>query len=117
MKTFWKQMLPHAQAREKQLTFEQKTGVKWDFWSAHGGTAFCPIVTRSTPMDETAAAALLPWLTVEYQRFDALAEISGLGLPAVVSGAKTLAQTQRAVANVNRMGNFAYIRSKRKGEK
>ena len=110
MKTFYKIALQHNRAREKQIALEEKTGVKWDWYSVHGGTAFSPIVTKNTPIDEDAATALLPWLTKDYQGFVSLSEQSGLSLPIVISGAKTLVHSQRAVATVNRMGNFAAVR-------
>lgn len=110
MKTFWKTPLTHTVARQKQIAFEQKTGVKWDWYSSHGGTAFTPIVTKNTPINEDAARVLLSHLTKDYTGFVALSERSGMTLQMVLSGAKTLVYSQRAVATVNRMGNFAAIR-------
>ncbi len=109
MKLLFKTYTMQSQARAKQIEYEAKTGVKWDFYHIGDGMVFTPIVTKDTPMDESAATALLPHLTKNYQNFAKLSDVSGLDLPTVLSGAKTLVKSIRAVGTVNRMGNFAAI--------
>ena len=117
MKTLFKTYTQHQKCRDKQLEYEAITGVKWDFYRTGNGMRFTPIVTLETPMDEEAATALMPYLTKEYYSFIKLTEVSGLDLQTVLSGAKTLAKTGRAVATVNRNGRFAAIRKKHAWEK
>jgi hypothetical protein len=110
MKTFYKVALTHEKARQKQIELETKTGVKWDFYSANGGTCFTPVVTKETPIDDTLANVLEGYLTKEYQAFVKLSEKSGMEIKDVLIAAKTLAKNGKATATVNRMGNFAAIR-------
>ena len=117
MKTLYKTYTRHEQCRRKQIEYEKRTGVKWDWYSIGDGKRFTAIATRDTPISEQAALALLPFLTNEGQSFARLAEASGLSLADVVSGAWTLAKGQRAVGSVNRNGHFAAVRGKFPWEK
>lgn len=112
MKTIFKTMTDQRKARQKQIEFEKKTNLKWDYYSTGNGMVFTPIVTNQTPLDQDAAKALIPHLTKDYQAFIKLSEISGLELSKVIAAAKTLAKQEKAVATVNRMGHFAAIRIK-----
>ena len=109
MKTLYK-TYDFQQIRNKQIELEDKTNLKWDFYHIGDGYVITPVVTRDTPMCERAAEMLLPWLGHDYRNFITLAEISLLPLVVVVSGAKTLVQTGRAVATVNRNGLFYGVR-------
>ena len=111
MKTFW-QRYDEKWAHAKRREFEAKTGVPWDFYGARGGMQFTPIVTRETPTDEALALRLLLHLRPGIgggEWFVSLAERSGMTLCEVMIAAKTLVYSGRAVADVNRTGNFAAI--------
>jgi len=113
MKTLFKTYTHHEQCQAKKAQYEALTGVKWDWYRTGDGMQFTPIVVvGQTPENEEDALALLPHLTAAYEGFTRLNERSKLGLTRVLSGALTLARTQRAVPSVNRNGNFASIRAK-----
>lgn len=109
MKTLFKTYDSH-QAREKQREYEQKTGLKWDYYHIGDGYRLTVIIDKTTPIDEAAAEKLLLWLTDEYQTFTAVADKSGIPLVQVVSGAKALIQSGRATPTCNRNGNLFAVR-------
>lgn len=112
MKTTFKTYSTFAQGRAKQREYEAKTGLKWDFYFTGAGCRLTAIVTKDTPVNETAAAALLPHVTKTAQTFAALADSSGLSLADVLAGAKSLMRSDQALPEVNRNGNLAAIRRK-----
>lgn len=112
MKTTFKTLTSNKKAIEKRKAFEDKTGLKWDYYSTGQGYRFTPIVIRETSLDADHARNLKPYLTKNYQEFVKLAKISGIKLEFVLIGAKTLVKNNQAVPTVNRMGNFFAIRKK-----
>jgi len=117
MKTLFKTYTHHDQCQAKKAQYEALTGVKWDWYRTGDGMQFTPIVVvGQTPENEEDALALLPHLTQEYESFVRIDKRAKLGLTRVLSGALTLARTQRAVPSVNRNGNFASIRAKHSWE-
>lgn len=98
-----------AKGREKQLELEQKTGLKWDFYSTGQGMHFTPIITRETLIDNEKAEMLEPYLTRWGSNFVALASAANMNLADVLIAAKTLVESAKGTARVNRNGNFAAI--------
>ena len=114
MKTVFKTMTDPKLARQKQIEFEQKTGLKWDVYSTGQGMIFTPVATKDTPLDYDLANLLYPKLsTAKYQDFVSIAKNTGFDLSSIIIGAKTLVMQGRAYSSVNRMGNFAGIKTKR----
>lgn len=114
MKTIFKTMTSLKLARQKQIQFEQKTGLKWDVYSTGQGMIFTPIITKETPVDHELGNLLYPKLsTSKYQDFVTIAKNTGLDLSSVLIGAKTLVMERRALGSVNRMSNFAGIKAKK----
>ena len=98
-------------AREIAKARSARYGVTFDFYHIGDGYIVAPIVdTRE--QDETLALRLLPFVPRPMSQGGvvAMSISSGLTLRETVIAMRTLAQTQRAVADVNRNGNFAAIR-------
>lgn len=55
MKTIFKTMTSLKLARQKQIQFEQKTGLKWDVYSTGQGMIFTPISDNVASMVEHQA--------------------------------------------------------------
>jgi len=117
MKTLFKTMKDTKQAIAKRNWFQEKTGLKWDYYSTGDGMRFTPIATVNTPLDAVASELLYHYLTTEYKGFVKLSEESNLTLPQVVSGAWTLVKANEVLFTVNRMGNLYAIRKKHSYEK
>ena len=117
MKTVFRSVRYDGQAIVKRGQFEERTGVKWDFFHTAMGMVFSPIVTKNTPTDEGAADLLYPYLSHDYLGFVRLSEVSGLALDVVLIAAKTLTKQGRAMPGMNRRGNFSSIRLKTRYEK
>lgn len=116
MKTTFKTMTDTRKTIQKRKTFQDRTGLKWDYYHTGMGMRFTPVITKDTPMNDDDAENLLPYLTKNYQEFVKLAEDSGINLMSVLIGAKTLVKNMKAVGTVNRSGGFFAIRAKHKWE-
>lgn len=112
MKTTFKTYSTFAQGRAKQREYEAKTGLKWDFYFTGAGCRLTAVITKDTPVNETAAAALLPHVTKDAKDFASLAAAGGLSLADVLAGAKSLMRCDQVWPEVNRNGNLAAIRRK-----
>lgn len=93
-----------AGAKVREL--QDRTGVKWDHYAAHGGYVIQPVVDWQKIWDAEAADRLLPYLTDEYKGFLTLARESGMPLDAVIRGAWTLTKRLQALPSVNRNAKF-----------
>ena len=114
MKTRFKTLRDPRKARAKQIDFEVRTRLKWDWYSTGDGAVFTPIVTNDTPMASVALMDILEnHLISTSVGFIKLSDITGMPLTDILSAAKSLVQRQKAIPEVNRHGHFAGIRSKR----
>jgi len=118
MKTIWASKTDYKWAAAKRAELQQKTGLKWDYFSSGRGMVFNPIVTKKTPMDDELADMLLPH--IGYDRFMGLNfvrlhEQSGMPLRDVLIAAKTLVKDGRCTPLVNRCGHFSAIKRSRIG--
>ena len=114
MKTIYKtKAYDHEWGRTKQVKLEQKTGLKWYFYSTGNGMIFSPVITRETSTDDALAQELKSYLTIGGDGFVALSEKSEMNLADVLIAANTLVRTQQAIPIVNRLGQFAAIRKKK----
>ena len=121
MKTLFKTYHNGHQSITRRNKFQEKTGLKWEYYSTGDGIRFTPIVTKYTPIDSDKADRLLPYLEAKtvkntrklgFRGFVDLAEETGMTLTDVLVAAKTLVKQNQAVCGVNRMGGFSSIRAK-----
>ncbi len=110
MKTTFKTMTSQKIAAAKRAEFQEKTGLKWDYYHTGNGMRFTPVVTKYTPIDPQKAALLLPYLLTEYVEFISLQKMSGMLLADVLVAAKTLTKARQAFCTVNRAGGVFAIR-------
>ena len=106
--------------RAKQITFESATGVKWDFYSAHGHFVFCPILDWKK-IDAAGDDPQLNyvWTMVDKRRgtllgqvgFLKLSEETKIGLTELMPIVKRLLQEGCLSADVDRMGGLAAVKS------
>jgi hypothetical protein len=111
MKTLYKTYTA-KKAKTKRLELERSTGLKWDWYVIGIGFCFTAIITKDTEtIDLEEAKTLLPFIKkgLFCSNFVSLSDASGKELSWVLKAVKTLVKNQLAVADVNRMGNFAAV--------
>lgn len=105
-KTFYKRPLDPNKARARQIELECSTGVKWDYYFAHGGTVFTPVTTKDTEAAQSGDS-VLKVLTRKPMGFLEVARLTQLDLPEVLAQSMHLIRAGLAHPVVNRCGHVA----------
>ena len=117
MKTIWsiagKAPRELAEWRKlKELELEEKTGVSWSNWDAHGKIIFSPCLDKVIS-NSTDADILFDAVGRSYKSFLMLSEESGMSLPDVMAASLHLIKVGLAIPTVDRMGKVIAIKRMR----
>jgi len=94
----------------KATELEEKTGVPWSNWEAHGKIVFMPYLHKDVVADAGNADSLLEALGKDYKNFLVLSEESGLKLTEVMVAASYLIKSGLVIPTVCRMGKVIAIK-------
>lgn len=117
MKTVWSiRRTPRELAKwrvSKATELEEKTGVPWSNWEAHGKIVFMPYLHKDVVADSMNADTLFESVGENYKTFLVLSEESGLKFIDVMAASLHLIKNSLVIPTVCRMGKVIAIKRMR----